>query len=175
MGFFIFIQTVLNLPVVPASRVDLIVVLTGGEERIHAGLQMLARGHGKKLLITGVHNHVSLENILAQQNETFPSLKKSIILGKKAVDTQSNAIEAADWVKKTKAHSLLLITANYHMPRSLLIFNHYLPHTNISTHPVNPRSVHQNNWVTWPGTMGLLFLEYNKYLVSLIWIGLLRL
>ena len=172
MGFLMFVQSVLSLtPRSPCPPTDLIVVLTGGQERIHAGLTLLSQGCSNKLLISGVHANVTLENILLEQKESFDAFKRSIILGRKATDTQSNASEAAYWVKKTGAQSICLITSNYHIPRSLVVFNRLLPHTRIEAYAVEPPSVNKSNWMKWPGTIGLLFWEYNKYLVSFLYMG----
>jgi uncharacterized SAM-binding protein YcdF (DUF218 family) len=63
-------------------------------------------------------------------------------------------------------HSLRLVTANYHMPRSLLLFHANLPDINIIPHPVSPESVHLSEWWKHPGTVDLLAMEYDKYLFA---------
>jgi uncharacterized SAM-binding protein YcdF (DUF218 family) len=172
IGFFFFIQTVFA-PLTPQNvPTDLIVVLTGGQERIEEGLRLLSHGYGKRLLISGVHAQVSMEAILSQQTNTYDNVKQSIILGREAANTQGNALETALWVQKTEAHSIRLITANYHMPRSLVIFKRQLPHIQLIPHPVEPPTVSKRTWIAWPGTMGLLFWEYNKYLTSFVSLGL---
>ena len=62
--------------------------------------------------------------------------------------------------------SLRLVTANYHMPRSLLQFRHALPDATIIAHPVFPDHVKQDSWWQWPGTARLIIGEYNKFLVA---------
>ena len=172
LGFFFFVQTVFS-PLKPQPMpTDLIVVLTGGQERIEEGLRLLAQDYGKRLLISGVNEQVSLEAILSQQRESYESLKEKIILGREATNTLSNGREAAGWVKHMNARSIRLITANYHMPRSLVIFRRYLPHIQIIPHSVEPPKMSKETWIAWPGTMGVLLWEYNKYLVSFISIGI---
>jgi uncharacterized SAM-binding protein YcdF (DUF218 family) len=63
--------------------------------------------------------------------------------------------------------SLRLVTAAYHMPRSLLEFRRAMPEIEIVPHPVFPKHVKQRNWWRWPGSASLIISEYNKYLVAL--------
>ena len=55
-----------------------------------------------------------------------------------ATSTMGNAIETADWIKKSGFNSIILVTANYHMPRSLMLFRHIMPEIRIIPHPVFP-------------------------------------
>ena len=61
-----------------------------------------------------------------------------------------------------------LVTAAYHMPRSLIEFRNTMPDVQIITHPVFPSQVKLDAWWRWPGTAGLIFVEYSKYLVARI-------
>jgi uncharacterized SAM-binding protein YcdF (DUF218 family) len=62
--------------------------------------------------------------------------------------------------------SLRLVTAAYHMPRSLLEFRRVLPNAEIVPHPVFPEPVKQRGWWPWPGSASLIVSEYSKYLVA---------
>jgi len=62
--------------------------------------------------------------------------------------------------------SLRLVTAAYHMPRSLLEFQDAMPDIEIEPYPVFPVHVKQDKWWAWPGTMALTVTEYNKYIVA---------
>ncbi len=64
-------------------------------------------------------------------------------------------------------HSLRLVTASYHMPRSLLEFRRAMPDIEILPYPVFPVRFKQDQWWLWPGTLTLLVTEYDKYLLSL--------
>lgn len=169
LGFVIFTR-ILSLPVpLSPQKTDLIVVLTGGTDRLAEGLRMLASGAADSLFISGVNPKVRKQDLLAFQSPLFSTYSHKIHLGKQALNTAGNAKEAAEWVRAHPASSLRLITANYHMPRSLIEFQRKLPHVTIIPHPVSPISVKEKAWVTWPGTTWfLLFLEYNKYLACLV-------
>ena len=63
--------------------------------------------------------------------------------------------------------SLRLVTAWYHMPRSLLEFGRAMPDIEIVAHPVFPEQVKSEHWWAWRGTAMLLISEYAKYLAAL--------
>ena len=64
--------------------------------------------------------------------------------------------------------SLRLVTAGYHMPRSLLEFRRALPGVRIVPHPVFPERVRQADWWAFPGTAWLIVGEYVKYLGAIV-------
>jgi uncharacterized SAM-binding protein YcdF (DUF218 family) len=64
--------------------------------------------------------------------------------------------------------SLRLVTAWYHMPRSLLELNRAMPEVEIIAHPVFPDEVSQVHWWASRSTVLLLASEYGKYLAVLL-------
>jgi uncharacterized SAM-binding protein YcdF (DUF218 family) len=156
----------------PESPTDAIVVLTGGSDRLQEGLRLLAAGKAKQLLISGVNQKATLPDILkiAQmpaQSIPPPLAACCITVGYQADNTAGNAREAAAWMAARNLHSLRLVTADYHMPRSLLEFARAMPGITILPHPVFPEEVKRDEWWLWPGTASLLVNEYHKYLVAL--------
>ncbi len=139
---------------------DAIVVLTGGRERLGVGLELLKSGQGKKLLISGVHPGLTLDHLPVSKD----LYDCCIALGHEAGSTFGNAEETRTWMKEEGYRSLRLVTANYHMPRSLLIFHTALPDTVIIPHPIQPDSVKLEGWWKHSGTASLLVTEYNKFL-----------
>ena len=85
-----------------------------------------------------------------------------------AGDTVGNAEETADWIRAEGYQSLLLVTSDYHMARSLVEFRRRLPGVEIVPHPVSSARVHLEEWWQWPGTAILLATEYSKFLVSML-------
>jgi uncharacterized SAM-binding protein YcdF (DUF218 family) len=149
----------------PDSPTDAIVVLTGGSERLRVGLDLLRQGKAPLLFVSGVHPDTTLDALLA--DEPLPeALKERVILGYVAVDTVGNAVETAVWMRERHLSSLRLVTAAYHMPRSLLEFRAALPWTRVVAHPVFPPNVKQQKWWSYPGTAELFANEYTKYLVA---------
>src|SRR5215203_5763810 len=62
-GFVWFIWHVPATEVALNRNADGIVVLTGGASRISDAIELLANGHGKRLLISGVHRTTSTAEI----------------------------------------------------------------------------------------------------------------
>lgn len=165
-GLVWFAGKAAGLPRAAPARTDAIVVLTGGSDRIATGLALLAQHEADQLFISGVENGVALDELLVLAERTPGVLDHRITVGYRAADTVGNAEEAAAWMQARGYRSLRLVTANYHMPRSLLAFRRLLPDIVIHPHPVQPETVHLDDWWRWPGTTRLLISEYNKFLVS---------
>src|SRR3546814_20820963 len=69
-------------------------------------------------------------------------------------------------MKEQGFDSLRLVTATYHMPRSLLEFHRTMPNIEIVPHPVFTENFKRDDWWRWPGSTALLLPEYTKYLVA---------
>jgi uncharacterized SAM-binding protein YcdF (DUF218 family) len=146
---------------------DAIVVLTGGSLRLQSGIDLLREGKGRKLFVSGVHQQVDLEDLLGFSGRMPDWALCCIVLGHDADNTLGNAQETAHWIRGQGFHSLRLVTAWYHMPRSLLEFDRAMPDIDIVAHPVFPDQVKQERWWAWRGTAVLLVNEYVKYLGAL--------
>ncbi len=149
----------------PDRKTDAIVVLTGGAERLHTGLDLLAKGLAGRLLVSGVHESVTVPELLRSYSEP-PSLSCCIDLGYEAYDTVGNAAEASAWMRAQNFHSLRLVTATYHLPRSLLEFRSAMPDIEIVPNPVFPASMQGNDWWMRPKTIWFTAIEYSKFLVA---------
>ena len=93
-------------------------------------------------------------------------LECCISVGYWADDTAGNAAETAGWVNERGFQSIRLVTASYHMPRSLIEFRHAMPAIRIIPHPVYPPRFKRSRWWLWPGTAALLASEFNKYMIA---------
>jgi uncharacterized SAM-binding protein YcdF (DUF218 family) len=151
----------------PASTTDAIVVLTGGSLRVQSGIALLTAGKAKKLFISGVHHGTDVPALLRAEHQSPDKVICCIALGYDADNTLGNAHETAVWMRQQGFHSLRLVTASYHMPRSLLEFSQAMPEVRIIPHPVFPERVKQERWWAWPGTASLIVAEYQKYLLAL--------
>jgi uncharacterized SAM-binding protein YcdF (DUF218 family) len=155
-----------------AAPTDAIVVLTGGSLRLHSGIELLREGKGRKLFVSGVNHQVDLENLLrslgdgSQREQELASC--CIVLGYQATDTLGNASETAQWIRQQGFRSLRLVTAWYHMRRSLLEFSRAMPEIEIVAHPVFIEDMTHENWWTRRGSAALLLIEYGKYLATLV-------
>ncbi len=151
---------------------EAIVVLTGGSERVSTGVNLLEAGNGKKLFISGVHKNLPLDLVLKPSPINANLRACCIALGYQAGSTAGNANETREWIKNEGFRSARLVTANYHMPRSLLLFHAAMPDVVIVPYPVMPDNVKLHEWWEHPGTVNLLTMEYSKYLVAklLVWL-----
>jgi uncharacterized SAM-binding protein YcdF (DUF218 family) len=152
-----------------ATMTDAVVVLTGGSGRVDVGLALLAERRAKKLFVSGVARDVDIDQLLkVSMRQDARNLKDRIVLGHEAGDTPGNARETAAWMTREGFTSLRLVTASYHMRRSLLEFRRAMPYTRIVVHPVFPQGFRLAEWWRWPGTMSLLASEYTKYLIAAV-------
>lgn len=145
---------------------DAIVVLTGGTMRLESGLALLAQGRARKLFVSGVHRGVDVQELLRVSRQSPQSLDCCIALGYLADDTRGNAAETAEWMRRNQFRSLRLVTASYHMPRSLVEFRSHMDGVAIVPHPVFPAHVKLQAWWRWPGTAALVIAEYHKYVAA---------
>jgi uncharacterized SAM-binding protein YcdF (DUF218 family) len=164
-GLFWFTGEMPDSRAVDHRPTDAIVVLTGGSERLPEGIRLLREGRAERLFVSGVYRGVDVSQLLEVTREA-PSIENRIDIGHKAENTAGNAEETAAWMAEHDYHSLRLVTASYHMPRSLLEFHAAMPEVDIIPHAVFPAHVRQSEWWRWPGTSGLIMREYTKYLFA---------
>lgn len=119
VGFLIFFQHVASMKAPVNPKADAIVVLTGGYQRIDQGVQLLVDGAGKRLLISGVNPATSGNHIRLLTRSTTGLFECCVDIGHDALDTAGNATETARWIKAHHFTRIILVTNNYHMPRSL--------------------------------------------------------
>ncbi len=165
-GFLWFVAHLPDSVAQPDRRTDAIVVLTGGSGRVGRGLELLAQGRAEKLFVSGVYQGVDVAELLRVSRQDPEHLACCVALGYEAGTTEGNAVETAHWMREQGYRSLRLVTAAYHMPRSLLEFRRRMPQIEIVPHPVFPDHVKQDDWWRWPGSTHLLVGEYGKYLVA---------
>jgi uncharacterized SAM-binding protein YcdF (DUF218 family) len=169
-GFALFWGQSRARPDLPLRHTDGIAVLTGGPERVEIGLRLLAEGHADWLIVSGVGRSAELGDLARTNNvpaaalpgastqapppgSTTPGVATpAITLGRGATSTRGNGQEIAEWARRKKIGSLRVVTAAYHMPRSLLELRRNLPDVILVPHPVQ---------ATGPRP-GLLLREYAK-------------
>ena len=145
---------------------DAIAVLTGAGGRLATGIELLADKRAKKLFVSGVYRGVDVATLLEISKRNPEDLACCIEIGHSADNTLGNAQETAAWIARQGYKSLRIVTSNYHMARSLLEFRQAMPDIRLIAHPVFHDSVKMERWWAWPGTAGLIFREYNKFLLA---------
>jgi uncharacterized SAM-binding protein YcdF (DUF218 family) len=154
LGFALF---ALTLPRPADDRAtDSIVVLTGGAGRLDRGLDLLARRRAARLFVSGADRTVRKKELAARTHRPMVLFDCCVDLGQESVDTRSNAIETARWLRAHHYRSVRLITTDWHMPRAHADLSRQLSGDGIAILPDAVRS--QPSFLT-------LFTEYNKYVL----------
>jgi uncharacterized SAM-binding protein YcdF (DUF218 family) len=165
--FFWFVHQMPRSEAAPARNADGIVALTGGPFRINDALDLLASGHGKRLLISGVNPTTRRGEIARLMPEHERWFTCCVDIDHSAT-TIGNAIETRQWVKSRGFQSLIVVTANFHIPRALVELGHELPDVMLVPYGVVSEKMRIEAWWENPETARLLFLEYLKYIVARI-------
>ncbi|HCP17677.1 MAG: hypothetical protein CBC12_10540 [Candidatus Puniceispirillum sp. TMED52] len=155
-----------------------IVVATGSNRRVSTGMTLLSNGEGGRLLISGTGAGVSKADLLAllRDGSINRARLQSIMtccvdLGSAAMNTKGNAEEAATWFQANNFSRIILVTADYHMPRSLIHFSQALPEAEIIPYAVPSYALMKtasgfSEWWAKPSVVIMLSREYGKYLIS---------
>ena len=161
LGFAWFVHTAWS-PTPPPPHADGIVVLTGGAERVQTGLRLLQSHAADRLLVSGVGRAAAFPQ-LAHLAGMGTALAPAVTLGRTAGSTRGNAAETADWVAENGIHTLIVVTAGYHMRRALTELRRALPDVTFYPAAVQPPGA---QGLTESSTWRLLAGEYMKYLVA---------
>ena len=167
-GFLTFVAAIPETVDDAKRETDAIVVLTGGSGRLEEGITLLSEKRAKKLFVSGVYEGVDVRQLLDISRKAPEELTCCIALGYAANSTLGNAIETAEWLADERFRSIRLVTASYHMPRSLIEFRHAMPNVYIVPHAVFPPQFKRDEWWQWPGTAQLILIEYLKFLAATI-------
>ena len=87
-------------------------------------------------------------------------------IGYRALDTIGNAAETANWVSDHGYRSVLVVTNNYHMPRSLLELRRANPGIEFIAYPVVNSDLKSTNWLANPMVLKTILLEYVKLTIA---------
>ena len=101
LGFALFGVTLGKPAATDAARTEGIVVITGGAGRIEHGVQILADGHGQRLLVAG----------------TDPAVTKADLIRR---------LGGKRWLERRQYKSLRLVTSDWHMRRARYEFRRVL-------------------------------------------------
>ena len=168
LGFFWFAWQVPDEEIRLDRKADGIVVLTGAASRIPDAIELLATGHGQRLLITGVHRTTSAREIarLTALNERIFAC--CVDLDRSALNTLGNALETKRWLRERNFNSLIVVTSNWHMPRAMVELSHQLPDVTLIAYPVVSEKIKSEPWWASESTARLLLGEYLKYVFAVL-------
>lgn len=165
-GFLYFANTVGAMVPPEAIKADGIVVLTGGSQRLKLALDLLGRGMGKRLLISGVHQDTTPQQLRRLTRSSKDIFSCCVDIGYEALDTIGNAQETVGWISQHGYRRVLVVTNNYHMPRSLIELRRADPQTEFIAYPVINSNLKTRNWLADPNTLRILISEYVKIIAT---------
>ncbi len=130
-----------------------IVVFTGGQNRVMTGFELSEKFPSvKHILISGVNPKSPRKDVLASDVEGFAG---SIDLDYESRTTYGNVMQTQVWVKKYNLERILVVTSNYHVPRSRVLLSSYTPQAEVEFYPV----------LSDNASLGFLINEFVKYLI----------
>jgi uncharacterized SAM-binding protein YcdF (DUF218 family) len=169
VGLFTFAARIdRSTPAPDPASADGIVVLTGASTaRLAAAMKLLEDGKGGRVLVSGVNKMASRNDIRAVSKAPGRLYDCCVDLGFSAADTIGNARETATWARSYRFRRLIVVTADYHMPRALLELKGALPEGQFQAYPVATDEIDARRW--WRTATGArrMIVEYSKYLVIL--------
>ncbi len=137
---------------------DAVIVLTGDKgRRIEKGYNLIDQTNFNKMFISGVGGSKTVLQKILGLDEI--KVNCCIEFGYKAKNTYQNAIEVKTWALNNHINSIILVTTDLHMQRSLFLFQQ-ITDLEIQVYPV----AYKDKIIP----IEKLFSEYIKFLISRI-------
>lgn len=166
LDFLLFASRVAKAERDPAAQADAVVALTGGSGlRIAAGVALVSQGRGERLLISGVNPDVTQKALMDLAGGSEDVWACCVDIGYLAETTVGNAEETAVWAYENGYDRLLIVTSDYHMPRSLLVLQAAMPDVELVPWPVRTVNDPSSIWSDWNSFRGVL-TEWAKWRVT---------
>lgn len=155
-------------PAADPAAADGIVALTGAsDDRIETAMRLLEGEKGSRMLVSGVNKDATREDIRSVTRGFGALFDCCVDLDYEAESTLGNAQFTAQWARSHRFDSLIVVTSDHHMPRSLLELKAALPGARLIPHAIETELVKDARW--WRTREGAerMVLEYSKYLTVL--------
>jgi uncharacterized SAM-binding protein YcdF (DUF218 family) len=166
LGFLLFLYAIERAEPPHLRKADAIVALTGGADRITDAVDWLKTGSGRRLLISGVAQDVTRDQLAQKAPAARDWLKCCIDLGRAAQNTVGNAEETRRWVQSHGYRSLVVVTSSYHMPRAMLELRRHMPGIDFIAAPVVTEKLRAMDFWQHPGLLRTIGAEYAKFVVA---------
>ena len=165
-GLVLFI---INIPTSPSGDIraaDGVVVYTGGSNRLPSGLALLEKGVGKRLLISGVYQATSREQLAEMWTGAPEGFDCCVDLGRAAQSTRGNAAELKNWASNHGFKKIILVTSDFHMPRAIVETRRLSPGLEIVAYPASSGILNDDGKPRDLAAWKVLAAEYTKYLAA---------
>jgi len=168
-GLFAFTARIeRSTPAPDPEPADAVVALTGPSAlRIAAALKLVEDGKGSRVLVSGVNRKVTRAELQSVSKAPPQLFECCVDMGFSAANTIGNARETAAWARAYGFKRLIVVTADYHMPRAVLELRGALPGVAIEPYPVATGELDVRNWWKGGSSARRFVVEYCKYLVIL--------
>jgi uncharacterized SAM-binding protein YcdF (DUF218 family) len=174
VGLSVFGSAVTARQALSARTGDGIVVLTGGHQRLAQASRLLVDGYARRLLISGVNRLTSRDDMRRLGLVPTHLFDCCVDIGHEALDTVGNADEARNWADIWKFSRLVIVTSDYHMPRSLAEFSRAMPGMELAPHAVVTPSTLMGEWWQHPLFARRVVIEYVKFWPAAVRLALAR-
>ncbi len=164
IGFIKFYLSIKNYKDEGNINIQGIAVLTGGKGRIAEGIKIFREHPESYLIISGVDKSVETEEIIPLDFLKNPR----VFIDKNSETTLDNAKEIIAWSYKNKIQDILIVTSDYHMPRSLLVLFKKGKGLNFYANPITSSIYFKKNLFRDSKLLQFLLVEYFKYLLYLV-------
>jgi uncharacterized SAM-binding protein YcdF (DUF218 family) len=141
------------------QKADVLLILTGGSERLNEGFKIFKSTDAKRIIISGVGEGVKKSDF-SKYFSSYSVDPKLVILGKTALDTVGNALEANIFMQTNDYKKMLVVTSIYHLPRTKIVFALENPDIDVSYHCVISNNYLSRSW----NNIDIIISEYNKTL-----------
>jgi len=155
------------------ERSDVIVVLAGdyNDRRLRRGLELLAAGEGKTLLVDANSDVIFFGRSVASQEADYLrrlsglSTDRARVCAIAVESTYAEASAVRPCLEERHAKTALLVTSDYHTRRALSIFSKRLPQYRWSVAAAKDEAVFEDNWWRRRPWAKTTLLEWTK----LVW------
>ncbi len=141
---------------------DCAVVLTGSSGRVRAGVDLLVRGHVKRLILSGVHPTSTLREIIPELPFYGDLSSDKIYLERHSSTTYGNVKQSLALVQRLGCEDVIIVTSHLHMYRATKIFKKVFP----KNFPLKSLSIKHGSG---PVKLSSIFLESYKSLFYALW------
>lgn len=157
------------------KKSDAIVVLAGDKgKRMEFAAKLFEDGYANKMVISGgpIYNNVTAADLMKKHAVQLKVPEKNILLENKADSTFQNAKFTKEILEKNKLHSAIIVTSNYHMRRTKMVFDKMFGGSSITLTYCAAKDPDFTPIFWWTGNKSIMYV-FTEY-VKLVGYGLGR-
>ncbi|NJJ41646.1 YdcF family protein [Paenibacillus apii] len=144
-------------------RVDVIIVLSGGEGRVEKAAQLYKAGYSPFLILTNSKGHSSKFGNMIETALALGIPAKAILTEDRALSTYENAKFTLPLMKEQHFSSAIVVSSDFHMRRVKFIFNQFYKKTGIDLIYAGAVSgYNEKRWWSDPYSREITITEYTK-------------